>query len=103
MVSFPQLLARAPATARAAQQRLLAVAVITLVLVAFGLRVYAVRWGLPYTEHPDEPSAANTVLRMLRLGDWNPHFFEKPSLYYYALRLVFAAHIRYGIATGLYK
>jgi 4-amino-4-deoxy-L-arabinose transferase-like glycosyltransferase len=78
-------------------------AVGALVLLAFGLRIYAVRWGLPYTEHPDEPSAANTVLRMIRRGDWNPHFFEKPSLYYYMLRLVFAAHLRYGFATGLYK
>src|SRR5262245_3616099 len=103
MVSLPQLLARAPATARVIQRRWLVAAVIALVLVAFGLRVYAVRWGLPYTEHPDEPSAANTVLRMIRRGDWNPRFFEKPSLYYYALRLVFAAHIHYGIATGLYK
>jgi hypothetical protein len=91
------------ATTRAARWPWLTLALVLLVLVAFGLRVYALNWGLPYTPHPDEPSAANTVLRMIRRGDWNPRFFEKPSLYYYALRLVFAAHIRYGLDSGLYR
>src|SRR6266511_4631749 len=81
----------------------IACAVVAIALLAFGLRVYAIGWGLPYTDHPDEPSAANKVLNMIRRGDWNPRFFEKPSLYYYMLRLVFAAHLRYGFATGLYK
>ena len=77
-----------------------------LVIIVVGgliLRLYAVRWGLPYVDHPDEPSAANTVLGMLRRGDWDPHFFKKPSLYYYALRIVFEAHWRYGLAKGLYS
>jgi len=77
-----------------------------LVAIAVGaliLRLYAVGWGLPYVDHPDEPSAANTVLGMLRRGDWDPHFFKKPSLYYYTLRLAFEAHWRYGLAKGLYS
>jgi 4-amino-4-deoxy-L-arabinose transferase-like glycosyltransferase len=76
--------------------------VLLIVALAFGLRAYAVGWGLPYTEHPDEPSAANRALGMLRREDWNPQFFGKPSLYYYALRLVFDAHVSRGIATGAY-
>ena len=75
---------------------------VLIMLVAFGLRMYAVGWGLPYTDHPDEPSAANRVLGMIRRNDWNPQFFGKPSLYYYALRLVFDAQLRYGIAIGEY-
>ena len=75
---------------------------VVILLVGFGLRVAAVGWGLPYVDHHDEPSAANAALGMLRRGDWNPEFFQKPSLYYYALRLVFAAHWQYGLATGLY-
>src|SRR5262245_27571300 len=67
------------------------------------LRFYAVEWGLPYVDHPDEPTTAKTVLEMLRRGDWNPRFFDKPSLYYYALRVIFEAHWRYGLATGLYS
>jgi hypothetical protein len=76
--------------------------IIVIILVAFGLRVTAAGWGLPYVDHHDEPSAANTILGMMRRGDWDPRFFEKPSLYYYALRLAFEAHFRYGLATGLY-
>ncbi len=78
------------------------VALAGIVVVAFVLRAYAAGWGLPYVDHHDEPSAANTVLGMLRHGDWNPRFFKKPSLYYYALRIAFEAHWRYGLANGLY-
>jgi 4-amino-4-deoxy-L-arabinose transferase-like glycosyltransferase len=78
-------------------------ALVIIVVGALILRLYAVGWGLPYVDHPDEPSAANTVLGMLRRGDWDPHFFKKPSLYYYALRIVFEAHWRYGLAKGLYS
>jgi hypothetical protein len=77
-------------------------ALVVILVGALILRLYAVGWGLPYVDHPDEPSAANTVLGMLRRGDWDPHFFKKPSLYYYALRLAFEAHWRYGLAKGLY-
>src|SRR5215212_10289263 len=94
--------AQSSATTRPTRWPWIALALVLLALIAFGLRVYALNWGLPYTPHPDEPSAANTVLRMIRRGDWNPRFFEKPSLYYYALRLVFAAHLRFGLASGLY-
>jgi hypothetical protein len=78
-------------------------ALVVIVVGGLILRLYAVGWGLPYVDHPDEPSAANTVLGMLRRGDWDPHFFKKPSLYYYALRLAFEAHWRYGLAKGLYS
>ncbi|MEP7189657.1 MAG: glycosyltransferase family 39 protein, partial [Roseiflexaceae bacterium] len=73
-----------------------------LIIIAFGLRMYAINWGLPYVEHHDEPESANAVMAMLRNGDWNPRFFQYPSLYLYALRLVFAAHWAYGHHTGLY-
>src|SRR5262245_27084351 len=76
---------------------------IVIIAGALILRFYAVEWGLPYVDHPDEPTTAKTVLEMLRRGDWNPGFFEKPSLYYYALRVIFEAHWRYGLATGLYS
>jgi 4-amino-4-deoxy-L-arabinose transferase-like glycosyltransferase len=99
--THPQPAASRWPLSRASTVRLALLALI--VALAFGLRVYAVGWGLPYVDHPDEPSAANKVLNMIRRGDWNPHFFEKPSLYYYLLRIDFAAHLRYGFAAGLYQ
>lgn len=85
-------------------RRFWAIAAFAAIIVgALILRVYAVGWGLPYIEHPDEPTTAKIVLGMLRRGDWDPRFFEKPSLYYYALRVIFEAHWRYGLASGLYS
>jgi 4-amino-4-deoxy-L-arabinose transferase-like glycosyltransferase len=74
-----------------------------ITLLAFGLRLWAIRWGLPYVDHPDEPALVNVVLQMLRSGDLNPHFFLYPSFYFYLLWAILAVHYRWGIATGLYS
>lgn len=87
---------------RAAWLRFEWLLVATIVLFGFGLRVWAVRWGLPYVDHPDEPALVNVVLRMMRNHDLNPHFFLYPSLYFYLLMAIFSAHHRMGVATGLY-
>lgn len=91
------------ARARPLRTALIAALAALVIAGAFALRIHAVGWGLPYSDHPDEGPQANRALGMLRRGDWNPHFFGKPSLYYYAVKLVFAAHLRYGEATGLYR
>lgn len=86
-----------------ASKRPLILAVLSaIVLLAFGLRLYAIRWGLPYVDHPDEPNLVNYALRALRTGDLNPHTFRKPSLYLYLLLPVLWVHYRWGIRTGLY-
>ncbi|MBA3469077.1 MAG: glycosyltransferase family 39 protein [Herpetosiphonaceae bacterium] len=73
-----------------------------IMALALLLRLWALRWGLPYVDHPDEPAIVNPVLAMLRRGDWRPHFFNYPSLYPYVLRAVFTLHWHWGVATGLY-
>jgi 4-amino-4-deoxy-L-arabinose transferase-like glycosyltransferase len=78
-------------------------ALATIVVFGFGLRIWAVRWGLPYVDHPDEPALVNVVLRMMRSQDLNPHFFLYPSLYFYLLLAIFSVHHRWGVATGLYS
>lgn len=103
MSAPPQTATQSSAAARATRWPWGTLALVLIALVAFGLRVYAVGWGLPYTPHPDEPVIVNAVLGMLRRGDWNPRYFGYPSLYFYALRLVLAAHLRYGLGTGLYR
>jgi 4-amino-4-deoxy-L-arabinose transferase-like glycosyltransferase len=74
-----------------------------IVGVGFALRAWAIGWGLPYVDHPDEPALVNVALRMLRDGDLNPHFFLYPSLYFYLLLGVFGLHYRWGVSTGLYQ
>ncbi|WP_026370705.1 glycosyltransferase family 39 protein [Kallotenue papyrolyticum] len=78
------------------------IACVLVVGLAFGLRAWGVRWGLPYVDHPDEPALVDVALRMLRDGDPNPHFFLYPSLYFYLLVLVFQAHLAWAQLTGAY-
>jgi 4-amino-4-deoxy-L-arabinose transferase-like glycosyltransferase len=74
----------------------------SIAMVGLGLRIWAVGWGLPYVDHPDEPALVNVALSMMRSGDLNPHFFLYPSLYFYLLLAIFTMHYRWGAATGLY-
>jgi 4-amino-4-deoxy-L-arabinose transferase-like glycosyltransferase len=80
-----------------------AAALALIVLGALMLRVWGVRGGLPYVDHPDEPNPISYVVRMLRTGDLNPHFFQKPSLYVYLLLGVLSVHYRLGLQSGLYS
>jgi len=77
-------------------------AIAAIALGAFAIRAWTVRLNLPYVDHPDEPNPINYVVAMLRSGDPNPHFFQKPSLYVYLLLAVLTAHYRWGLAHGLY-
>ena len=65
-------------------------------------RVYALGWGLPYVEHPDEPALVEVVVRMVRDGDLNPGSFLYPSLFFYLLAAVTRLHAWWGIDQGLY-
>jgi 4-amino-4-deoxy-L-arabinose transferase-like glycosyltransferase len=71
--------------------------------VGLALRLWSITWGLPYVDHPDEPAVVNPTMAMLRRGDWQPHFFNYPSLYLYLLRAVFTLHWRWGLASGAYS
>jgi 4-amino-4-deoxy-L-arabinose transferase-like glycosyltransferase len=73
-----------------------------ITLVALGLRVWKANWSLPFVPHPDEPAIMNVVLRMLRNGDPNPHFFYYPSLWIYLQSAVAWLHLHWGIAQGIY-
>ena len=53
-------------------------------LLAAGLRLLALAYGLPATYNPDETPILNRALALAK-GDLNPHNFLYPSLYFYAL------------------
>lgn len=91
-----------PTRSRLRRLRLEWIVVGATVAIGFGLRVWAIRWGLPYADHPDEPAIANVALKMLRSGDLNPHFFLYPSFYFYILLGVFSLRYRWGVWHGLY-
>lgn len=68
-----------------------------LFLAALVLRVWALDWSLPYVEHPDEPVLVDTVLRAMRNGDPNPHFFLYPSLPFYLRAAVMQVYLWLGV------
>ncbi|NTU82678.1 MAG: phospholipid carrier-dependent glycosyltransferase, partial [Chloroflexales bacterium] len=86
----------------AARQWPLWIALVGLVAGALLLRVWTIRQVLPFVDHPDEPNPIDYVIGMLRTGDPNQHFFQKPSLYVYTLLAAIQAHYAWGRATGLY-
>jgi 4-amino-4-deoxy-L-arabinose transferase-like glycosyltransferase len=71
-----------------------------IILLALGLRLWGVSFGLPYVIQPDEPSVEMRALHMWLAGDPNPHYYVYPSLYYdlQALWAFLAAH-----AAGLFS
>src|SRR5690242_9302962 len=74
-------------------------AVAALLVVAFGLRVWGVKQGLPYAYNADEN--AHFVPKAIQLfgHGWNPHYFVNPPAYTYLLHLVFA--VWYGGREGV--
>jgi 4-amino-4-deoxy-L-arabinose transferase-like glycosyltransferase len=55
-----------------------------LILIgAFILRVFHLGAGIPFAVGIDEPAIMTTVVRILKSGDFNPHFFEYPTGYIY--------------------
>lgn len=73
-----------------------------LLLAALLLRVWALDWGLPYVEHPDEPFYVEIVVRMVRDGNPNPMSFWHPTLLFYLMAVVTRLHAWWGVQTGLY-
>jgi hypothetical protein len=60
-----------------------------LLLAAFGLRIWGIRQGLPYSYNSDE--ASHFVPRAVAFfsHDLNPHYFLNPPAYSYLLHIVF--------------
>ena len=57
-----------------------------LVLLALGLRLYGIGWGMPFRLHPDAAKYVQPASRC-GAGDFNPRYFENPSGYTYPLWL----------------
>jgi hypothetical protein len=53
------------------------------VAAGFLLRVASLGSGIPFAVGIDEPAIMTTVVRMLKSGSYNPHFFEYPTGYIY--------------------
>src|SRR5438045_2648287 len=78
----PAAAARPPAAVGLAAEATLGLLGAILVL-ALGLRLVGLGWGLPWAFHPDEIFYADQAQDMLKYGDPNPKYFKNPSLLTY--------------------
>ncbi len=63
--------------------RTFAAALAVVMAAGFLLRVANLGSGIPFAVGIDEPAIMTTVVRILKSGSFNPHFFEYPSGYIY--------------------
>ncbi len=80
-------------------------ALAVIVLVAAWLRFWTIGAGLPYALGVDEPEIVTRVVAMMKTGDFNPRFFDWPSLTFYVQLvvscLVFLAGAMHGAWNSL--
>jgi 4-amino-4-deoxy-L-arabinose transferase-like glycosyltransferase len=73
-----------------------------IVLAAAGLRLWGIGFGLPHPmTRPDEEFLIGKALGIF--GDYNPHFFEWPSLYFYVVHAVLRVVYWAGRLAGSYR
>jgi hypothetical protein len=96
ILAHPQVMARVRVTRTV-------VALVGILALALGLRVWGLRFGLPYFEHPDEWAVADEAMRMLRTGEYTPFSYTYPTLYTYMQVGVAAFHFLWGAGVGLYR
>ena len=66
--------------------------VLAVVLFSFLLRYLHTKIGLPYLYNWDEPQTASTALKIMKTGDFNPHFFNYGSMMIYSNFVVDVLH-----------
>jgi 4-amino-4-deoxy-L-arabinose transferase-like glycosyltransferase len=72
-----------------------------LFLLAFLLRAWGARFGLPEAfYHPDEHAIVERASAILRTGDYNPHWFNYPSAYIYIQALTYIPYFLISAARG---
>jgi 4-amino-4-deoxy-L-arabinose transferase-like glycosyltransferase len=71
--------------------------------VATVLRFWALGSGIPFAVGADEPEIMTRVVRMMTTGDFNPHFFDYPSLYIYVQLAVACARFVLGASAGMWN
>jgi 4-amino-4-deoxy-L-arabinose transferase-like glycosyltransferase len=75
--------------------------VLALVAAAM-LRFWALPQGVPFSPGVDEPEVMERAVRMMKTGDFNPHFFDYPTFYMYVQAAVAVFRFVFGAMRGLW-
>jgi hypothetical protein len=78
-----------------------ALSLVAICLLALGLRILGLSYGLPAVYNPDETPILNRALTFAK-GDLNPHVFVYPTLYFYVLFIWEGLFFVAGRAIGLF-
>jgi Dolichyl-phosphate-mannose-protein mannosyltransferase len=73
---------------------------IGLVLFSFWLYKPVLTGNLPYFSDEDEAHHFNRIVRMVQAGDFNPHYFLKPSLHFYLRMPIVAASFLWEVKSN---
>jgi 4-amino-4-deoxy-L-arabinose transferase-like glycosyltransferase len=76
------------------------IGLVVALLTAGLLRFWALPHGVPFSVQVDEPEVMVRAVRMMKTGDFNPHFYDYPSLYMYLQALVATARFLLGAMRG---
>ena len=79
-------------------------ALITILLLAFALRLHNIGFGLPSIYDPDEPMFMIKALELLTNQTLNPHWFGHPgSTTIYLVALIDSAVVGAGLSSGAFS
>jgi 4-amino-4-deoxy-L-arabinose transferase-like glycosyltransferase len=67
------------------------------------LRVWSLHHGVPFSVEVDEPEVMERAVRMIKTADFNPHFFDYPSLYMYVEATVAVVRFLFGAMHGEWR
>jgi 4-amino-4-deoxy-L-arabinose transferase-like glycosyltransferase len=74
---------------------------LALALIAAAmLRFWALPSGVPFAVQIDEPEVMERAIRMMRTGDFGPHFFDYPALYMYVQAVAGVVRFLFGAMRG---
>lgn len=87
----------------ASDMRRASVSLAAILLAAAALRFHGLGAGIPHAIGVDEPEIMNRATGMMRSGDFNPHFFDYPSLYIYVQLAAASARFIAGAMAGQWQ
>lgn len=77
--------------------------VFVLVVLAVSIRVWGVDFGLPQLYHADEGNKISIAQKMFKTGDFNPHYFKKPTFFIYLNALLYIPYYQVGKILGVFQ
>lgn len=77
--------------------------IVGVTVLALGLRIWGLGFGLPYLHDPDEPNKVVMAQRVFKTGDLEPDYLKKPSLIIYLNAVSYIPYYLTGRLAGAFS